>query len=196
MVTTVGGVDIAWTDQLVDQLAFQWDGYFRPRLDELTDEQYLWEPVNGCWSIRQRSEAVTSHAIGEGTHVIDYVVPEPEPAPFTTIAWRMGHISIGVFGERASNHFGDKDVSYGATAWPIDAAGGLELLDRHHDAWLAGVAAMSADDLARPCGPHEGTFADQPFAELVLHINREALHHAAEIAAILDLYAHRASLHV
>ncbi|MEJ7719884.1 MAG: hypothetical protein WKF58_05330 [Ilumatobacteraceae bacterium] len=101
-------MDIAWTDQLVDQLAFQWDGYFRPRLDELTDEQYLWEPVNGCWSIRQRSEAVTSHAIGEGTHVIDYVVPEPEPAPFTTIAWRMGHISIGVFGERASNHFGDE----------------------------------------------------------------------------------------
>ena len=130
-------MDIAWTDQLVDQLAFQWDGYFRPRLDGLTDEQYLWEPVDGCWSIRQRSEAVTSHAIGEGPNAIDYVVPEPEPAPFTTIAWRMGHMSIGVFGERASNHFGDKDVSYGATAWPTPRADSSCSTDTTTHGWRA-----------------------------------------------------------
>ena len=28
-------------------------------------------------------------------------------------------------------------------------------------------------------------------AALVLHINREALHHGAEIAMLLDLHAHR-----
>ena len=28
-------------------------------------------------------------------------------------------------------------------------------------------------------------------AALVLHINREALHHGAEIALLLDLHAHR-----
>ena len=30
-----------------DQLRFYWDVYFRPKLDGLTDEEYLWEPVEG-----------------------------------------------------------------------------------------------------------------------------------------------------
>ena len=42
--------------------------------------------------------------------------------------------------------------------------------------------------LVRPCGPAEGPYADYPLAELVLHINREALHHGAEIALLRDLY--------
>jgi hypothetical protein len=44
--------------------------------------------------------------------------------------------------------------------------------------------------LERPCGPAEGPYADYPFIALVLHINREAIHHGAEIACIRDLYAH------
>jgi hypothetical protein len=45
--------------------------------------------------------------------------------------------------------------------------------------------------LAPPCGPAEGPFAEYPMAALVLHINREALHHGAEIALLRDLYANR-----
>ena len=45
---------------------------------------------------------------------------------------------------------------------------------------------MSCD---RPCGPAEGPYADYPFIALVLHINREMIHHGAEIACIRDLYA-------
>jgi hypothetical protein len=33
-------------------------------------------------------------------------------------------------------------------------------------------------------------WADHPFSELILHINREANHHGAEIACTQDLYAH------
>ena len=44
---------------------------------------------------------------------------------------------------------------------------------------------------ALPCGPAEGPYADLPLAALVLHINREAIHHGAEIALLRDLYAHR-----
>ena len=32
-------------------------------------------------------------AVGAGDAVIDYAMPEPEPPPLTTIAWRMGHIA-------------------------------------------------------------------------------------------------------
>ena len=42
--------------------------------------------------------------------------------------------------------------------------------------------------LERPVGPAEGPFAERPMAELVLHINREAIHHAAEILLLRDLY--------
>jgi hypothetical protein len=37
-------------------------------------------------------------------------------------------------------------------------------------------------------GPAEGPRADRPMAELVLRINREMLHHGAEIALLRDLY--------
>ena len=48
---------VDWTHELVEQLEFHWGNVLRPRFDSLTDEQYLWEPVPGCWSIRPRAEA-------------------------------------------------------------------------------------------------------------------------------------------
>jgi hypothetical protein len=45
--------------------------------------------------------------------------------------------------------------------------------------------------LTRPCGTAEGPYAEYPFSSLVLHINREALHHGAEIALLRDLYRWR-----
>ena len=58
-------------------------------------------------------------------------------------------------------------------------------------AWLAGVTSLGDAGLARPCGPAEGPLAGYPMAALVLHINREALHHGAEIALLRDLCANR-----
>ena len=103
-------MDIDWTNELVDQLEFQWAKVLRPRIDSLTDEQYLWEPVAGCWSLRPRDDATTPDAAGAGAVVMDFDVRPPDPPPLTTIAWRMAHLSVGVFGARASNHFGDGSV--------------------------------------------------------------------------------------
>ena len=49
---------------------------------------------------------------------------------------------------------------------------------------------LDAAALARPIGPKEGPWAEYSMAELILHINREVIHHGAEIACIRDLYAH------
>ena len=43
-------------------------------------------------------------------------------------------------------------------------------------------------ELMRPIGPSEGQFVEEPMAALVVHINREVLHHGAEIALLRDLY--------
>jgi hypothetical protein len=54
------------------------------------------------------------------------------------------------------------------------------------------VRGLGAEGLAQPCGPAEGPFADYSMAALVLHINREAIHHGAEIALLRDLYLRQA----
>ncbi len=179
-----------WIGALVDQLEFHW-GIVRPRLDSLTDDEYLWEPVDGCWSIRRRADATTSHAAGAGDTVLDDAWPAPDPAPVTTIAWRLAHIAIPVFGTRAANHFGDGSVDEASTDFSLAAAGGLALLDHHHDAWINGVRALDDDGLARAVGPAEGPWAEAPMSDLILHINREAIHHAAEVLLLRDLYRTR-----
>ncbi|MFI6564412.1 DinB family protein [Streptomyces sp. NPDC050534] len=41
------------------------------RLTGLGDEEYLWEPAPGSWSIRRRGEATTPRAFGPGEWVLD-----------------------------------------------------------------------------------------------------------------------------
>jgi len=53
-----------------------------------------------------------------------------------------------------------------------------------------GVRSLAAAALATPCGPAEGQYAEYPLAALVLHINREVIHHGAEIACVRDFYVH------
>jgi hypothetical protein len=183
-------MEIDWNTELLDQLAFQWDAMLRPRLAGLTDEQLLWEPVKGMWSIRRRADATSPMAVGAAHTVIDFAMPPPSPPPLTTIAWRLGHIAL-VYGERAANQFGNGGVGYETTDWPMTADGMLALVDEHHDRWVDGVRALGAEGLARPCGPSEGPYAEAPLAALVLHVNREVLHHGAEVALLLDLFHHR-----
>ena len=177
-----------WKHEVVEQLDWHWSTHVRPRLEGVTDDEYLWEPGPGCWSLRHRGEAVGRMAAGAGDTVADFELPEPDPAPFTTIAWRMGHIAVGIFGMRASAHFGDGSVTYQSTDWPLTAEGGLRLLDDSYTAWMKGIQALDDEAIARPCGPAEGPFAEYPFAALILHLNREAIHHAAEILVLRDLY--------
>ena len=61
-------------------------------LTGLTDDEFFWEPCAGCWTVR-RTETRAASADGCGEWVIDYVVPEPDPAPVTTIAWRTVHVA-------------------------------------------------------------------------------------------------------
>jgi hypothetical protein len=180
-----------WTALLLDQLEHHWTTQARPRLDGLGDDEYRWEPVPGAWNLRPRAEARTALAAGGGELVIDYEYPEPDPPPVTTIAWRLGHLVVGVFGARTAAHFGGPPMDYFSMDWPAGADQALSLLDEAHDRWVAGVRGLGREGLGRPVGEAEGSWADRPYAVLVLHIHREAIHHLAEIALLRDLYGHR-----
>src|SRR2546421_10657716 len=108
---SLGSVNIDWPTQLAEQLDWHWDNHLRPKLAGLADDEYFWEPVAGCWNVRSRSLGDTA-APGSGSYTVDFAWPEPNPAPVTTIAWRLAHITVGVFGIRAANHFNAPPVSY------------------------------------------------------------------------------------
>jgi DinB superfamily len=181
-------MDVDWNRELFDQLDWHWRNQLRARLDGLSDAEYFWEPVAGCWSVRRRGDSAAPMAVGSGEYRIDFVRPEPEPAPVTTIAWRLGHLIVGVFGMRNAAHFGGPPMEYGSFDYAGTAAQAFGQLDQAYQRWTDGVRGLGSDGLARPCGPAEGPYADYPMAALILHINREAIHHGAEIALLRDLY--------
>jgi len=80
----------------VDVLRESFEGSCRRvtrKLTGITDGEYFWEPVAGCWTVHRRSEQRAITADGSGEWVIDSELPEPRPAPVTTIAWRTVHIA-------------------------------------------------------------------------------------------------------
>lgn len=163
--------------EVLDQLDFYWTQW-RPRLDGLTDEEYFWEPVAGCWSVR---------AVEDGWK-FDFEFPEPSPPPFTTIAWRLSHIALHIFGMRVSNHFGDGSYRMDNHDYPGSADAALAVLDEQHALWRDGIGSLDADGWSRAVGPAEGPYADRSYLTLVLHLNRELFHHGGEIGVLRDLY--------
>ncbi|WP_344425946.1 DinB family protein [Pseudonocardia ailaonensis] len=176
---------------LSEQLTWHWQALVRPKLEGLTDEEYFWEPAPG-WNVRPAGSGVPgAQQVGAGPFRIDFAFPEPDPPPLTTIAWRLGHVIVGVFGQRAASHFSGPRMDYDSVEYAGTAAEALAQLDRAYASWIEGVEALDAVGLARPCGPAEGPFAEYPMADLVQHINREAIHHGAEILLLRDLYRNR-----
>src|SRR5687768_7638306 len=80
-------------DMVIGQLEFYWDFHLWPRLQGLTDDEYLWEPAEGAWSVRPDES---------GQIVVDHEDPVPDPPPLTTIAWRLVHVGVGCFATRVS----------------------------------------------------------------------------------------------
>jgi hypothetical protein len=179
----VSVLSMTLTEQLAEQLDWHWRSQLRPRLDGLTDEEYFWEPVPGMWSIRPA---------GDGRFTGDYTSPEPSPPPATTIAWLMAHVIVADLGARAASHFGAPPADYYTWPYAGTADEALRQLDTVYAVWNAGVRGLSASDLERPCGSAEGEWADAPMLQLVLHINREVIHHGAEMARLRDLYQWKA----
>jgi hypothetical protein len=188
---SAGSGDAAVRAQALEQLTWHWDHQLWPGLAGLTDDEYLWEPVPGCWSVRPRDEATAPILGGTGSHVVEFAYPEPVPAPVTTIAWRLAHVIVGVLGVRRASHFGGPPVDYFSHEYATTAAAALEQLSQNYEGWVAGVRTMPVEQLWAPVGEAEGSFSSHPYLALILHINREVIHHGAEVLLLRDLFRHR-----
>jgi hypothetical protein len=184
----------SWTTALVGQLQFYWEAHLWPRLQGLSDDEYFWAPAPGGWTVRE---------VEPGRWVPDSgPVAEGEPSPVTTIAWRLAHIAVGCFATRASTFFGDGSVPEDADMFdprhrpaslPGTADEALAYLHRSYTWWHDGIAGLSETELLQPLGPRGSWFGADPMAELILHVNREVMHHGGEIGLLRDLYPHRTS---
>jgi len=163
----------------------------------MTDAEYLWEPVNGCWSVRSRDDGPGRGAaklLGAGKWGRDAAPAAPTPPPFTTIAWRLDHLSETMLG-RADHLNGSQSFTRAEYESRPDAVGAIEQFHQAADAWRRAMLSVDESDYDRTglsSYPY-GSDADERFLDNVWWQNQEVLHHGAEIALLRDLYVHRAS---
>ncbi|RIK36655.1 MAG: hypothetical protein DCC58_19020 [Chloroflexi bacterium] len=176
---------------LREQFEFCWDRLIN-RLDGMSDDEYFWEPAPGCWSIRRRDATPTPHGLGGGAWVWEYVSRHPDPAPFTTIAWRIGHLASTIF-LRADYTVGSKSLTWDDYAYPHTAEQGIAALVDAGVAWFR-VLRTADDALLDTVGGSSfpwGRDPDLPLLDICWWVNQEALHHGGEIALLRDLYRAR-----
>ncbi len=165
MGSLLGTMDASW-DQLADRLA------------GLGDDEYRWEPVAAMWSVRPT---------GDGW-VVDVEKPDPDPAPATTIAWRLWHLAVDCLDSYSARIFGTGGTGLEGRQWVGTADEAVAALERAWRAFRDGVAGWGGTGLFEPLGPDWGPHADRTHLDLALHAHRELTHHGAEIALLRDLY--------
>lgn len=183
--------------------------------DDLTDDEFFWEPAPSSWSVRRRDECRTSTPFGKGDWLVDFETPEPTPVPMTSIAWLFWHIG-SMPGRLAEVDFlgGTQTMASGWTSpylthHPIftnaaDATTALrvgcadlrtpiertpdERFETHAPRYTYAAAPMSDGlcALGAPGPEHPATF-------FVAGVLNEVSHHASQICTLRDFYAHRAS---
>jgi hypothetical protein len=157
------------------------------RLEGLTDDEYLWEPVPSAWTIRPGRN---------GKNVADTEVwaPDSESEPPRTLAWSITHLGNGAL-MRADYLTGSHSLTSDDLIYPLRADEGIELMRRGLEAWRSGLVQMSDADLdtvGRSAYPW-GLDPKLPLIEIVWWINKELVWHSAEAWFVRDLYAHRAT---
>jgi hypothetical protein len=157
----------------------------KSRVAGLTDDEYFWEPVPDCWTV---------HKDGDGFRIDASPLP-PEPAPFTTLAWRLAHIADVLQAERTATWLRVEPVpSDGTTPVPGSAAAAVEALDHAYAVWRRRLSAVDPAVLDQSMGEIAGPYAGNTVNSFVLHILDELIHHGAEVGVVRDLYRQHETL--
>lgn len=145
------------------------------RLDGLTDQEYLWQPVPDSRTIRCDEQ---------GAWRADYEF-NPDPPPFTTIAWRLVHIADCkvIYHEWA---FGARRLTFPDLEAPATAAGAVDRLREGQALLRADLASLDDDGLD---GPVRTNWGEQWPAWRIFWtmIDHDAAH-GAEVGCLRDLY--------
>jgi hypothetical protein len=175
LTSTAGGTP------LLAPLLAQWDtslDMLLERMDGLTDDEYRWAPVPGAADLVD----------GPG----GLVVSAGSAAATRTIAWTLGHLA-GMCWTRADYTDGGHDRPLDYQPFPPAAADAVAEVRSAAARWRSAIADATAEQAlqvgysAFPIGMDP----DLPFIDIVWWMNRELIHHGADIAMVRDLYASR-----
>jgi DinB superfamily len=162
-----------------DVLAFTMEEAYtrlRDRLQGLQEEEFFWKPVPEAWTIYEERA---------GHWTYDYAIPDPEPAPVTTIAWQVTHL--------ATTRFMYHEWAYGAArltfpelAIPRNVPATIEFLHEGFAALRADLEAETEEGLDRGRKTNWGDMwpAWRIFTTMADH---DALH-TGMIGGLRDLY--------
>jgi hypothetical protein len=148
------------------------------RLRGLSQDEYLWCPVDDAWSVRP---------VGDRWQV-DLADPAPVPAPVTTIAWRMWHIGSDCLATYVSPSLGPSPLPLQGRDWFGEVAPAVEALDTSYAVFRQRITGLGEEGLWGQLGPSWGPFAESTWADLAVHALDELSHHGAELALLRDLY--------
>ncbi|WP_161606060.1 DinB family protein [Microlunatus speluncae] len=165
-------------DDLLSLSDFAWQRLLA-RIESLDDEEYLWQPAEDSWSVRPDADGVWQ---------LDGAALPPDPAPITTIAWRLSHLGDVLSGERNATWIGltpearpDRPGRAGTVAEC------REHLDDAYAFWRRCLAQATELDLTM--GPIAGPYQGSSRRSFLLHELDELIHHAAEVGVLRDLFA-------
>lgn len=160
---------------LKTEMMIAWEGLSTSLLG-LTDEEFYWQPVPDCWTIHQDEE---------GRWIIDYVEPEPEPPPFTTIGWRLVHTAAckWMYYEYA---FGLGALLWDSLPIPHSSEMAIKWLGDGHEKLQNALEGLSDEDLSLSRKTNWGD--DWPTWRIFWAMIYHDLHHGAEISCLRDLY--------
>jgi len=165
----------------------------RTAIPPMTDEEYQWEPVPGCWSVRRRESGPGPRAtelIGAGEWGLDSAWPPPWPPPFTTIAWRLGHVS-SMLALRADHMAGSHSLTDDDYVFSGLASEGIAAFGSGVTAWREVLTAVTDDAALDEAGLSTFPYGSDPedrFIVTAWWVNQEVLHHGGEIALLRDLF--------
>ena len=149
----------------------------RDRVEGLSDDEFWWEPVAGCWTVRQDAS---------GRWSADYPEPpHPVPPPFTTIAWRLVHVAECkvMYHEYA---FGAARLSWPTLDSAHSARDAIGVLEQGQALLSADLARMTDQRLDTEVRTNWGELwpAHRIFTTMIHH----DLQHGGEIGVLRDLY--------
>ncbi|WKZ23858.1 MAG: DinB family protein [Candidatus Dojkabacteria bacterium] len=148
-------------------------------LQDLTDEECLWEPTKNSWNVRKDAE---------GRWVPDWIVPEPVPIPTTSIAWVTWHI-MWWWSSASAVLRGDQKLEHNEVFWPGSASRIAEVLQQLNTEWLSQLEKMTEEKL--------DTLVAHPWSEprplriMIAWVNSELMKNVSEIGYVRHLWGNR-----
>lgn len=195
-------------ETLLEVLFFVERFTLRPAWDDLTDEEFLWEPVPGCWSVRPVAASRTATPFVRGTWEADFDAAAAWAAagggprePMTTIGWLFWHFG-SMPGRTAQLDFLGGDH-------PTESGWSSPYIADHPVFPTAGDAVAAVQAGWRDVGRALGSATDEQLerrirfpgygdpgpegtgAQVVAAMLNEVSHHAAQVTVLRDLFRQR-----